>query len=92
MIILNDDQIFDRDGEILNTNVAVALTETLLVIIQASNGKPITNAQINLELRRCGFFIRNEQIVLILSKLQKEGLVQLEGNNSKPSDKPKSNE
>ena len=66
-------KIFKKDGEFNLTKELANLLDTILMVLCSKS--PTELSDINLELRKCGFFISNPELTSILDKLTKQGLV-----------------
>lgn len=91
MVVVSNEDLFTPEGDVIETPVCRLVMETILLISKVGGRNPIPVHGMNLELRRCGFFLGDPQIALLLQKLHKDGLVQLSGSpEGRPSNLRKS--
>ena len=65
--------LFDSKGEFILTSDSATLLDTILTILTAKYELRIE--QLNLELRRCGFFLTIPELKQVLIKIQKDGYI-----------------
>ena len=72
-ISIKKDELFKENGEFNLTQDLANMLDTILIISMVKGAMDLYN--MNLELRRCGFFISHPELKEIVAKLIKDGLV-----------------
>lgn len=73
LVDINEQEIFKSNGEFKLTRDLADLLDTVLFIVAVNVNSSIY--EINLELRRCGFFISHPALVKILEKQARDGMI-----------------
>jgi len=71
-VSISENDLFKSNGEFNLSADLANMLDTILIVLCVR--KMITVTEINLELRRCGFFISHPELKKVLDKLIKDGL------------------
>ena len=72
-ISIDETELFKSNGGFNLTKELSNMLDTILIVLTAENLTDLN--KLNLELRRCGFFITHPDLKKVIKKLMKDGLV-----------------
>lgn len=73
MKTIDESDLFDNKGEFNLTKDIANMLDTILIVLIVVDKTSLHN--INLELRRCGFFLTHPELKKVVKKLTKQGFI-----------------
>ena len=72
-VTIDETELFDNKGEFNLTKDLANMLDTILIVLMVEKQSDLYT--VNLELRRCGFFINHPDLKKVIKKLIEQGLI-----------------